>query len=150
MTDILNIDITPATASPTPRSMLLPTGGVDPSSQRTFLTAALTSSNGIYTQASNEVDNLVSTTATRRARASAAGAAGSLSNSVDQKVATNANFDKAFKTVIEQKAHEQKQENFIKHVNKPVVPRLIRAAQIAANVGGEYNGFDNNFQNRSV
>ena len=46
----MEIDITPAMNTYVPRSMLMPVGGVDSSSTRTFLPLALHTSSGIYNQ----------------------------------------------------------------------------------------------------
>ena len=55
----MEIDITPAMNSAVPRSMLMPVGGVDPSSTRTFLPLALHTSSGIYNQKMNEADKMI-------------------------------------------------------------------------------------------
>ena len=55
----MEIDITPAMNTYVPRSMLMPVGGVDPSSTRTFLPLALHTSSGIYNQKMNEANKMI-------------------------------------------------------------------------------------------
>lgn len=55
----MEIDITPAMNSSVPRSMLMPVGGVDPSSTRTFLPLALHTSSGMYNQKMNETNKII-------------------------------------------------------------------------------------------
>ena len=55
----MEIDITPAMNTSVPRSMLMPVGGVDPSSTRTFLPLALHTSSGIYNQKMNEANKMI-------------------------------------------------------------------------------------------
>ena len=55
----MEIDITPAMNTSIPRSMLMPVGGVDPSSTRTFLPLALHTSSGIYNQKMNEANKMI-------------------------------------------------------------------------------------------
>ena len=55
----MEIDITPAMNTSVPRSMLMPVGGVDPSSTRTFLPMGLHTSSGIYNQKLNETNKMI-------------------------------------------------------------------------------------------
>lgn len=143
MTDLLkpDLDITPAYAPPVPRGMLLPVGGVDPSNQRTFLSSALTTSNGGYNDSVKAVDNLVSVHAADNSNP-ADNVVGQLGNSVNQRVAVHDNINRAFAVEIDKKENfgpcplrHRKQHGF----GGNVVPRLIHAARAAAIIAGDYD-----------
>lgn len=119
-----------------PRTFLIPVNGVDPSSQRTYLSSALTTSNNMYKNAVEQIDNIVSSkVADNHATLP----------TVDDKLASETKFNKDFISDI------NKKENFIinkscgcgcgcNHCgcgNSHIVPRLVEIAKKAAVISGE-------------
>ena len=124
------------------RSFLVPVGGVDPSSQRTYLSDALTASDNMYEDSENKVDEMITMKATTKSRASAAGASRTLPSSVDDKITSETEFNENFKANINNKEnfnhkHHECKECQRRYENSHLVPHLIGIAKRAAIVGGE-------------
>ena len=121
------------------RSFLVPVGGVDPSSQRTNLPAALYTSNNIYENATHQVDDLITSKASIQSKANATGAARTLPASVDVKVASETNFNDSFKAMINNPNNSNStiSSNKSSNSNSNLVPRLVNIAKRAALLGGE-------------